>query len=156
MDSLDELYMVRGVSDRFMAAFGDRLTVWPDVNAKLNINTNDPLQMTTNIVIAARNPNDPRLRDPRLIQTILQEIQLRKMFAFFGLSAQDFVQILTRNGIQVNPDLANPTSPNNFFTSTSDTFRIAATGRVGRVDRTVVAVVRYDDQLGKLLYWKEE
>ena len=29
-------------------------------------------------------------------------------------------------------------------------------GRVGRVERSVVAVVRYDDQLGKLMYWKEQ
>jgi general secretion pathway protein K len=156
MDSLDELYMVRGVSDRFMAAFGDRLTVWPGVDGRLNINTDDPKQMATNIIIAAANPNDPALRDPRLIQTILQQIQTRKMFAFFGLSAQDFVRILMDNGIRVNPDLATANSPRNFLSSTSDTFRISATGRVGRVERTVVAVVRYDDLLGKLMYWKEE
>jgi general secretion pathway protein K len=156
MDSLEELCMVRGVSDKFYSAFADRLTVWLPPGAKLNINTDDPQQMATNIVIAAANPNDPALRDPRLIATILQEIQARKMFAFFGLSAQDFVQILQHNGIRVNPDLATPNSPGNFLASTSDTFRITATGRVGRVERTVVAVLRYDDLLGKLLYWKEQ
>ena len=102
-DSLDELYMVRGVNDRFMAAFGDRLTIWPDINAKLNINTDDPQQMLTNILIAAVNPNDPSLRDPRLLQTILQEIQLRKMFSFFGMSAQDFVE---HPAVQRNPAAA--------------------------------------------------
>ncbi len=44
----------------------------------------------------------------------------------------------------------------NFFGSTSDTFRITATGRVGRIEKKVTAVVRYDDLLGKMLYWKEE
>jgi general secretion pathway protein K len=156
IDSLEELCMVRGVSDKFYSAFADRMTVWAAADAKLNINTNDPQQMATNVIIAAANPNDPALRDPRLIATILQEIQVRKMFAFFGLSAQDFVQILQHNGIRVNPDLATPNSPRNFFTSTSDTFRVTATGRVGRVERTVVAVLRYDDLLGKLLYWKEQ
>jgi general secretion pathway protein K len=155
-DSLDELSMVRGVNDRFMAAFGDRLTVWLDVNAKLNINTNDPVQMLTNILSAAANPNDPKLRDPRLLQIVLQEIQLRKMFSFLGLSAQDFIAILKANGIAVNPVLDNATSPGNFLTSTSDTFRITATGRVGRIEKKVTAVVRYDDVLGKLLYWKED
>ena len=43
-----------------------------------------------------------------------------------------------------------------FFGSTSDTFRITATGRVGRLEKTVTAVIRYDDALGKLLYWKED
>jgi general secretion pathway protein K len=156
LDSLEELYMVRGVNDRFMAAFGDRLSVWLPVDGKLNINTNDPLQMVTNIVSVAANPNDPKLRDPRLLQIILQEIQVRKMFSFLGLSAQDFLAILKANGIAVNPTLDNPTSPGNFLASTSDTFRITATGRVGRIEKKVTAVVRYDDLLGKLLYWKED
>ena len=156
LDSLEELYMVRGVNDRFMAAFGDRLTVWLDVNAKLNINTNDPLQMLTNVLSAAANPNDPKLRDPRLIAIVLQDIQVRKMFSFLGLSAQDFVGILKKNGIAVLPALDNPASPQNFLGSTSDTFRITATGRAGRIEKTLTAVVRYDDLLGKLLYWKED
>ena len=156
LDSLEELYKVRGVNDRFMAAFGDRLTVWLDVNAKLNINTNDPLQMLTNILSAAANPNDPKLRDPRLLQIVLQEIQVRKMFSFLGLSAQDFVAILKANGIAVNPILENPSSPGNFLAATSDTFRITATGHVGRIEKKLTAVVRYDDLLGKLLYWKED
>jgi general secretion pathway protein K len=156
MDSLEELFMVRGVNDRFMAAFGDRLTVWLGPNGKLNINTDDPQQMVTNILAAAKNPSDPRLRNPKLLETILQEIKVRKMFSFFGLSANDFVQILKLNGVDVNPDLNVPTSPRNFLTSTSDTFRIVATGHVGRTDKRLTAVVHYDDQLGKLLYWKED
>jgi len=157
-DSLEELYMVRGVNDRFMAAFGDRLTIWPDINSKLNINTDDPQQMMTNILIAAANPNDPALRDPRLLATILREIQLRKMFSFFGLSAQDFVSILKANGIRLTPqiDQTQGGSPTNLFGSTSDTFRITATGRVGRIEKQITAVVRYDDAMGKMLYWKED
>ena len=56
----------------------------------------------------------------------------------------------------MNPVLTNPTAPGNFLTSTSDTFRIVATGHVGRTDKRLTAVVHYDDQLGKLLYWKED
>lgn len=157
-DSLEELYLVRGVNDRFMAAFGDRLTIWPDINAKLNINTDDPQQMLTNILIAAANPNDPALRDPRLLQTILQEIRLRKMFSFFGMAAQDFISILQANGLRLRPEIDPRMSGNaaNFFGSTSDTFRITGTGRVGRIEKNVTAVVRYDEALGKMLYWKED
>jgi len=157
-DSLEELYMVRGVNDRFMAAFGDRLTIWPDINSKLNINTDDPQQMLTNILIAAANPNDPTLRDPRLLATILREIQLRKMFSFFGLSAQDFVSILQANGIRLTPqiDTTQGGNPANLFGSTSDTFRITATGKVGRIEKQITVVVRYDDAMGKMLYWKED
>ena len=136
-DSLEELYMVRGVNDRFMAAFGDRLTIWPDINTNLNINTDDPQQMLTNILIAAATPNDPSLRDPRLLTTILQEIQLRKMFSFFGMSADDFVSILVSNRIQLRPEIDTKQGgkPSNLFGSTSDTFRITATGRVGRIEK---------------------
>jgi general secretion pathway protein K len=157
-DSLEELYMVRGVNDRFMAAFGDRLTIWPDINTNLNINTDDPQQMLTNILIAAANPNDPSLRDPRLLNTILQEIQLRKMFSFFGMSADDFVSILVSNRIQLRPeiDARQGGKASNLFGSTSDTFRITATGRVGRIEKQVTVVIRYDDALGKMLYWKED
>jgi general secretion pathway protein K len=157
-DSLEELYMVRGVNDRFMAAFGDRLTIWPDINSKLNVNTDDPQQMLTNILIAAANPNDPLLRDPRLLQTIVQAIQVRKMFSFFGMSAQDFVSILQANGIRLRPEIDPRQGGNaaNLFGSTSDTFRITATGRVGRIEKKITAVVRYDDAMGRMLYWKED
>ena len=155
-DSLEELYMVNGISDRFMAAFGERLTVWLDKNSGININTSDPLQMITNIIFASANPNDPRLRDPRLLQTILQEIQLRKMVSFFGLSVADFVATLQANGITVRTELTNAAVAGQYFVDKSDTFRITATGRVGRIEKKIVAVVQYDDLMGKLLYWKEE
>ena len=155
-DSLDELYMVWGVNDRFMAAFADRMTVWLDKNSKININSSDQLQMITNIIAAANNPNDPRLLDPRLLATILQELQLRRMVAFFGLTVADFIGSIEANGIQVRPELKDPRNPGQFFGDTSDTFRIVATGRIGRIEKKITAVVRYDDLLGKLLYWKED
>ena len=48
-DTLDELYMVDGVTDLFMAAFRDRITVYPDKNKLLNINTASQEQMLLNI-----------------------------------------------------------------------------------------------------------
>jgi general secretion pathway protein K len=80
------------------------------------------------------------------------------MFSFFGMSADDFVSILVSNRIQLRPeiDIRQGGKPSNLFGSTSDTFRITATGRVGRIEKQVTAVVRYDDALGKLLYWKED
>jgi general secretion pathway protein K len=155
-DSLDELYMVRGVNDRWMAAFGDRVTIWLDKNARININSSDHLQMVSNVIAAAANPNDPRLLDARLIATILQELQLRRMVSFFGLSVSDFISTLEANGVTVRPELKDPRNPNQFFGDTSDTFRIVATGRAGRIEKKITAVVRYDDLLGKLLYWKED
>jgi general secretion pathway protein K len=38
----------------------------------------------------------------------------------------------------------------------SETFRITSVGEAGSVQKTIHAVVRLDDSLGKLLYWREE
>ncbi len=156
-DSLDELYQVDGVSDLFMAAFRDRLTVYPDFNRKLNINTNDPLQQIVDIMSVAANPNDPKLRNPAVIQSILQEINLSKMMMpFIGMSASNYAGIIERNGIQVRPEIKTNAANNNFITDKSETFTIKAVGQAGKVEKTVTAVVRYNEGLGKLLYYRIE
>ena len=155
-DSLEELRMVRGVGDGFMSGFGSRLTVWPDVNSKLNINTNDPLQLLINIMTAARNPQDPMLMDPLRIQLIMQQIALIKRFPFIGLSVGTFVSVLEGNGIMVRPEIKANSAQNVFLGDKSSTFRIVAKGRAGRVEKKLTAVVRYDDGMGQLLYWHEE
>lgn len=156
LDTLEELRMSYGINDAFMAAFGNRLTVWPDINSKLNINTNDPLQMLINIMTAARNPQDPLLHDPMRLQLIMQQIDLVKRFPFIGLSVNTFAGILEGNGIQVRPEIKQNSAQNVFLGDKSSTFRIAATGEAGRVKKTLTAVVRYDDGMGQLLYWHEE
>ena len=148
--------MVRGVGDGFMSGFGSRLTVWPDVNSKLNINTNDPLQLLINIMTAARNPQDPMLMDPLRIQLIMQQIALIKRFPFIGLSVGTFVSVLEGNGIMVRPEIKANSAQNVFLGDKSSTFRIVAKGRAGRVEKKLTAVVRYDDGMGQLLYWHEE
>ncbi len=158
LDSLAELYQVRGVSDRFMDAFGDHLTVWAPTSGllggKLNINTDDPLQMIVTILVSARNPNDRSLQNTLLLETVLEEIKLAKLFSFFGMSLNDFLAILSANHIDVNPLAASQTS--GYLTDKSDTFRIVATGQVGRVTKKLTAVVQYDEWLGRLLYWRED
>ena len=77
-DSVGELYLVYGVTDRFMAAFGDRLTVYPDPNAPLNVNSNDPVVIGI-IIGALADPSrpDPRLKDPIFIDALVQKILRR-------------------------------------------------------------------------------
>ncbi len=38
----------------------------------------------------------------------------------------------------------------------SQTFTIKSVGEAGTVQKTITAVVKLDDSLGKLLYWREE
>lgn len=156
LDSLAELYQVWGVSDAFMAAFGERLTVFADVNGKVNINTDDPVQMLVNILSAARNPNDPALLDPARLELIMEQFRLVKRFPFIGMSVGTFVAILEGNGIEVHPEIKANSASNAAIGDKSSTFRIVATGEAGRVTKTLTAVVRYDAGLGQILYWNEQ
>ncbi len=157
-DTLDELYQIDGVSDLFMAAFRDRITVYPDKNKPLNINTNNRLQQYVNILSVAANENDKKLKNPVVIQSIQQELELSKTMkpSFMGMDIATFVSIVERNGISIKPEIKNNKNGNRWVSDKSETFSIQATGQAGRVTRTLTAVVRNNDKLGKLLYFRAE
>ncbi len=163
-DSLSELFLVAGVNDRFMAAFGDRLTVYPDANAPLNVNSDDPLLIALAIrSIADPSHPDARLNDPVFLDGIVQKVRAAKAMMPMGLSVQDFTMIVQSTGIAVNPSVSQRqgtggTTANSFLGDKSDTFRIVATGLAGNVERRVTAVIRLadptQDGLGRVLYWR--
>jgi len=156
-DSFDELYMIHGVNDRFMAAFGDKLTVFPDQNSKQNINTDDPVLLELAIkAIADPARPDPRLGDPLFIDTLIKKIRTARVFAMFGMSVTDFVNIVQSAGVATNSTITNNAQNNRFIGDKSNTYRIRVTGEAGDVARTITAVIRLDDGLGRLVYWKEE
>lgn len=156
-DSLDELYRVHGVTDMFMAAFKDRLTVYPDVNSRPNVNTDDPMMMYMAILsVADPTHPDPRLKDPVFINELVSRIRSARMFSFFGMSVQDFVTVVEAAGIPVNPTIKANAASNRLVGDKSQTFTIKSVGEAGSVQKTLTAVVKLDDSLGKLLYWREE
>ncbi len=160
MDSLDEMYFVHGVGDRFMAAFGDRLTVYPDVNARLNVNTDDPMVLALAVRTAA-DPAKPdgRLSDPVFLDALVQKLAAARMLNPMGMTVSAFVTVLVQAGIAVNPQITSNLVGNSFLGDHTKTFRVTATGEVGDVQRTVTAVIRItqpQDGLGRLLYWKAD
>jgi general secretion pathway protein K len=156
-DSLDELYRVHGVNDRFMAAFRDRLTVYPDMNAKPNVNTDDPLMMYMAILSAADPARpDPRLKDPVFVQELISRIRSARAFSFFGMGVADFATAIEAAGIAVNPAIKANVAGNRFLSDKTTTFSIKSVGEAGSVQKTLTAVIRLDDGLGKLVYWREE
>ncbi len=156
-DSLDELYMVHGVNDRFMAAFKDKFTVYPDINSRPNINTEDPMLLELAIrSVADPSRPDPRLSDPLFIDTLIKKIRAARVFALFGMSALDFVNIIAAAGVAVNPAIANNVQNQRFIGDKSSTYRVSVTGQAGDVTRTLTAVIRLDEGLGRLVYWREE
>ena len=158
LDSLDELYMVHGVNDRFMAAFRDRFTVYPDVNAKLNINTDDPMLLQMAILsVADPSHPDPRLRDPVFVDALIQRIRTARMMSFLGMSVNDFISVIDASGVPVNPLIRNNVQNNTAVSDKTNTYSIKSVGEAGSVQKTISAVVRMDDQgLGRLVYWREE
>ena len=160
-DSLDELYRVYGVSDRFMAAFRDRLTVYPDPAKGLNINTDDLPVLIAAILSVFEQPAVVAAQ-PVVLQEIINALRLARQFSVMGMSVNNFVTIVrqtagTRFPLKSTFSNAQATSfPNSGLEDKSETFSITSVGEAGSVQKTVHAVVRLDDSLGKLLYWREE
>jgi general secretion pathway protein K len=160
-----ELYEVYGVTDRFMAAFGDRLTVYPDPNASLNVNSNDPvvLGLVVRLLADPARP-DPRLADPVFVDSLVQKILAAKAMVPMGMTVQVFLTIVQTAGVQVNPQITQRQgasgAASSFLGDKSDTFRIVAVGQAGDVERRVTAVIRLrdpqQDGLGRVMYWRND
>jgi general secretion pathway protein K len=166
-DSLDELYMVAGIGDAFMGAFGDQLTVYPDVNATINVNTTDPEQILVNALLMSSPPGVPQppLLDPAFAQKLSMALRLVRPLPFMTITVQQFATVLQALGVKLQPVYvqAQNTDTRSPFGNTSNTFLIRATGRAGGVERTIDAVVTMDDRagqlqsdLGRLIHWRED
>lgn len=158
MDTLDELYMVNGVSDRFMAAFKDRLTVYTDINSKLNINTDDPLLLRVAILAMADPAKAPaQLADPYFMEDLIRRIRAARVMPGMGMSVNDFAALLQLAGVPVNPLIKANVQGNRFVSDKTSTFSIKSVGEAGSVQKTIEAVIRMDDNgLGRLVYWRED
>lgn len=156
-DSLDEVFLVHGVNDRFMAAFKDKFTVYPDLNSRLNVNTDDPVMLEIAIrSVADPLRPDPRLADPIFLDTVIKRIRAARLFAMFGMSVTDFVNIVASTGIAVNSTILSNVQNNRVVGDKSSTYRVSVTGSAGDVTRTITTVIRLDDGLGRLVSWREE
>ncbi len=164
-DSLDELYLVAGISDPLMAAFGDRLTVYPDLSATINVNTDDSRELVLNAVVMGGGVLQPVMADPAFVDKLRQALALARPFPFLALTPVQFAQVLQGLGVKVAPEYvaAANTGVSSAFGQRSSTFRIRATGTVGDVKRTVDQVVTFDrralglqQDLGRVLHFHEE
>jgi general secretion pathway protein K len=166
-DSLDELYLIAGIGDAFMGAFGDQLTVYPDVNATINVNTSDPEQILVNALLMSNPPGVPQppLLDPAFVQKLELALRLARPLPFMTITVQQFATVLQALGVKLQPVYlqAQNTDTRSPFGNKSSTFTIRATGRAGNVEKTIDAVVTMDDRagqlqadLGRLLHWRED
>jgi general secretion pathway protein K len=166
-DSMDELYLVSGITDTFMAAFGDRLTVYPDVGAAINVNTDDPRQLMVNALLMSDPPGvpQPALADPAFMQKLQAALTLARPLSFMSITPQQFASVLGALGVKVQQLYlqAVNTDQRSAFGNRSSTFLIRASGTAGEVRKTIEAVVTFDrraealaQDTGRLLHWREE
>jgi general secretion pathway protein K len=164
-DSTGELYMVAGISDAFMAAFGDRLTVYPDVSATIDVNSDDPKELLLDAVVMGGGTVQPVMLDPAFLDRLRAALALARPLPFLSLSALQFAQVLQGLGVKVAPEYmaAGNVGVTGAFGSRPTTFRIRASGTAGEVRKAVEAVVIFDrralgleQDLGRLIHWSEE
>jgi general secretion pathway protein K len=162
MDSLEELYLVSGVGDAFMAAFGDSLTVYLPRDDKQNVNELDRARLVQLARSVAENPVNPVLLDPAFGEKLQKAIFEKTMGGIFTISPTDLGNAIELAGVRVNRTLL--TGQNSPFTDISTTYRIRAKGTAGSVRTTIDAVVRLGaTQPGQtappqpaLIHWRED
>ena len=65
--------------------------------------------------------------------------------------------IANQEGNRITPSVVAFTKDGNRLVGDkSQTFTIKATGEAGSVQKTLTAVIKLDDSLGRILYWREE
>ncbi len=162
IDSLAELHLVAGVTDAFMAAFGDAITVYLPRDAKRNPSDTDPVQLLVNTVLAAEAPDQAEILDTQFLPRLQQAVLERTLGGILSMSAADFGQVLGGLGVKVNGSkLSGPQSP---FDDRSSAFRLRAVGRAGDVAKKLDVVVWLDKAgattpattPGRIVHWREE
>jgi general secretion pathway protein K len=167
-DSLDELYLVAGVSDAFMSAFGDRLTVYLPREAPQTV-PRDPDGLVALAKAIASPPGQAILYTDEFKVRLYKAVTEKTLGGMLGMSGQTFGEILTSLGEQIPTDATAPGGGNkSYVTDRSYVYRIHSTGSAGQVNRTLDAVVTFDPKNqttgapppgknpGRLLHWRED
>jgi general secretion pathway protein K len=145
LDSVEELHLVAGVSDLFMAAFGDRLTVYLAREAPRNVNTLEPQELLELAWLVADPPGQPGLLDAELPKKLQAAVADATMGGFLTISPLQFAAIVEAFGVKVNT-LALSTNSKQFLTDRSFVFRVRSAGSVGAVKKTIDAVLTFDPE----------
>jgi general secretion pathway protein K len=90
IDTVSELKLVRGVDDRFWTLFGNAFTVYG--SCKMNLAAVDNPELIAGILyLAAKNPNDPVILDPRRLFLLAAYVAKARQFGELFTSVDDFI-----------------------------------------------------------------
>ncbi|MBA2544726.1 MAG: general secretion pathway protein GspK [Deltaproteobacteria bacterium] len=90
IDTVGELKLVRGVDDRFWTLFGSAFTVYGSCKINLSALSNTQL-IAAVLFLAAKNPNDPVILDPKKLFTLASLVAKAKQFGQQFLTVDDFI-----------------------------------------------------------------
>jgi general secretion pathway protein K len=165
-DSLEELFLVAGFSDLHMAAFGERLTVYPARGSQMNVNADDAAELVRNATIMADPPLQPIFSDPTFPDRLSEAVKLVRVGGLLTMTPQQFTAVLVSLGVKVHADysLGKNIDRRGAFTDRSYVFRIRGQGSAGAVVKNIEAVVSFEPSqaredavdLGRTLHWREE
>ena len=145
LDSVEELSLVAGVSDPFLAAFGPKLTVYLPIEAAMNVNTDD-LAQQLRLAEAMADPSAmAQLSDPHFQEAFHKVLSQVRMGGFLTITPAQFASVLQGLNVPLRGDLASTLTK--AYTDQSVVFRIRALGKAGDVTKEVEAVVSYDPRL---------
>lgn len=174
LDSLEELHLVAGVNDAFMAAFGERFTVYLPQGAKRKINMFDDRQLLNDVLDMAEPASIAVVADPTFLPRLKKALLAQSLGGLFSIPPSQFAGILEGLGVTVKTQYRT-TGAESPFTDSTDVYRIRSSGVAGDVTKTIDAVVSYDEKnlpeherlkpgqnpnmnprLGGLIRWREE
>lgn len=144
-DTLAEVAMVGGVNDDFLAAFGNRLTVFS--NGKVNINTADAEMIAALILAYSEVP----LTTDQALETAKKLIEFRDLQPFS--KPDEFIQFL-KDSFGITFPTQGATGIKNRIDVQSRVFTIRSTGYSGEARVTITAVVDNTGTSFRWLYWR--
>jgi general secretion pathway protein K len=151
--TVDELHLIRGVSDAFMQEFGDKFTVYSDPSLLVNLSSvNDPVVMLSLICMQPENVtmcSAPGL--PKVLEALAMFFEVRNLMQAMTFTVPDKTLILS---IFQGYSLSFNSNFMKNVASSSDTFSVQATGEVGETNVTIRTVVKNTSAGQEILYWR--
>ena len=110
MDSIGEIKMIRGVDDRFWTLFGGQFTIYGGCKVNLGA-VKDPKLIASVIFLAAKNPDDPLLRDANKLWALARVVIEARGFGLFFNQTKEFADFVKDPAAALAGMGLDPSSP---------------------------------------------
>ena len=152
-ESVDELHLIRGVTDDFMQEFGDKFTVSSDASKLINLSSvNDPLTM---LALLCSQPENVVLCSEQKLPTLLENLAL--FFEYRNLMQATLIMVPDKQGMQSFFAAQGTILSKDFLDRTasfSDTYSVQAQGEVGETTVTIRTIIKNTTSGQEIMYWR--